>query len=185
MKIQSINQIGNKNLYVCQTAAGITAAVSYNTIIAASQDGITYLTSYNYSNTTAHHKTQAVRIFNDTEIITVTPDALYKIADGDKTAATEALQEHEIREVLLQELHNNDSTGKTLKHLQYLGVCKPEKVPESQDFKNGNRLTKYYYKVNFKYVPPVRFQKNSRGVLTDSSKGKYFRYKKQIVNIEE
>ncbi len=150
INISEITQYRNKNLYFSK-APGAAIAISYNTIIAASKEGITFITSGYYSNTTSHHKTDALRYFNNTDNIEVTPDTLYKIAAG--APILPIIQEEEFKRYLIKTI----KTGGIPNHIktpEYVQKIKHEK----KDFKNGNKKYWNYYKTNFKYVSNINFK---------------------------
>jgi len=187
IKIQTINQYKHKNAYIVNS----NLFLSYNTLIAASIDGVTYITSRTYSNTTSHHKTDALRYFNNQEVITVKPDTLYKLAAGYDPELLEVIQEeHQQRQDLLTALYNKDNTAKIITHLKYIRVIKARKEPETTPYKNGNSQTKYFYTANFQHQEPVYYEVNQKATphyITKGNKGKFKTYKYQynIVNIKE
>lgn len=149
------------------------AARSYNTIIGVytrtSSGQKVYLeTSGVYSQTTAaKHKPRAARLaeYNGYNIIKdIKPEILHDIYFYNKYNIDEILKESQQRRELLEELKNNQETGRQLLALSKAGVIKARKLPETKQYKNGNRLVKYYYKTNFKYCSNIYWEVNQKAI---------------------
>jgi len=180
MILESIQQVNNKNLYICKTTAGVTIAVSYNTVIAAKgPEGILFLTSYSYSNTTAHHKTEASRILGG-EVVEVTPEALYKIAAGDETTAARAIVEDGIKSQIIEAIQEDNRPE--LQDQRTKGNITPAKQPSKTTYKNGNSCTVYHYKTTFKYVDNIYYHRRTRQTSIKNKRGTYKTYKAVITS---
>lgn len=171
--IRKANGLYNIDYTACDilnaAAPGPAAARSYNTIIGVythdSSGSKVYLeTGASYSQTTASkHKPRAAAIasYNGFQIIPeIKPSVLFDLYHYNKIPVDEIIKEAEERRQLLQELHNNNDTGTTIKDLKVKGIIKAAKEPESTPYKNGNHLEKYHYKTDFKYVYNVYYEVN-------------------------
>ena len=180
-------QYKNKNASTARTTGGINIFISYSTIIAAEAPGVTIITSGYYSNTTAHHKTDARRYFNNNQEIEATPEALYKYVSGEVTAE-ELQREASQRQELITALKANKNTGGIIEKLKVKGIITTRKAPETKNYKNGNRLEKYFYKVEFKYLPAVYYELNSKAIKyqieTRTGTAKTNKYINNVVNLE-
>lgn len=162
IELTSRNQYKSKNASTARTAGGVNIFISYQTIIAAEAPGVTFITSGYYSNTTAHHKTDAARWFNNPEDIEVTPDTLYRYVSGEVTAE-EIQQEQQIKTQLLQYLEEDTNNKKAaynnLKIYDLLNLINSsETSSETIPYKNGNYKNIKNYKTNFKYVSNFHFK---------------------------
>lgn len=175
---------------------GTAAARSYNTIIGVytktSSGKKVYLkNAYSYSQTTAgkhHPRAAAIAEYNGYAVIQeVKPDVLHDLYCYNKYAVDEIIKEAETRNAILQELHNNDNNGTAIKAAKLNGTIKAYKNPESHQYKNGNNLTKYYYRTNFKYVSNVYYELNNKAIKTTvqtrTGTATYNKYVNTIVNI--
>lgn len=185
-------------------APGPAAARSYNTIIGVYTHDSTgckvYLeTGAAYSQTTASkHKPRAAAIasYNGFEIIPeIKPEILRQVYFYENIPVDEIIKESQQRRQLLQELRNNDTTGKTIKDLKVKGILKAAKKPESHQYKNGNHLDKYHYKTDFKYVYNIYYEVNQKstrytrpafnGPTGPRPEATGYKVKNTIVNIQE
>lgn len=184
------------------------AARSYNTIIGIfthdnSSNKIYLETAGVYSTTTAtKHKPRAARIadYNGYTIIEgIKPAIIEQVRDFYYCPLTEEdvdeiKKEAKQRQEILKALYSNNETAAAIKSGKYSGTIKARKAPAGHQFKNGNYLTKYFYKTNFKYLQNIYYEVNVRHVKT-KIKGyngpagpvpdrKTFKIKRNIVNIE-
>ena len=163
MQIESITRYKNKNAYYGRTAAGVEIFISYQTIIAASTAGVTFITSGYYSNTTAHHKTDARRYFNNPEIIEVTPAALYAIAAGDDDTRIQAIQEHKNLLLILEYINDESQHPAHLVNETYIKNTKfisEKRTP----YKNGNELITRTKRTTFKTIPNFNIVQRCRRI---------------------
>lgn len=152
MKLKEIKQYKNKNAYYGINEAGINIFVSYNTLIAVSVDNITFITDTYYSNTTAHHKTDAIRFYNNDTIIKVTSEALYQIAAENNNIKKQAILENKQKQILesfLKKLNKFDCVTEREIFINNTEFIKQE----TKNYKNGNKLKTRTYKTTFKTVP--------------------------------
>ena len=176
IRIRRANGLYNIDYTACDIIglnqdSSTAAARSYNTIIGVytrtSSGSRVYLeTGAAYSQTTASkHKPRAAAIasYNGFQIIPeIKPDVLREVYFYGKTPVDEIIKEAETRQQLLQELHNNDNNGPTIKDLKVKGIIKAAREPESHQYKNGNHLEKYFYQTKFKYVYNVQYELNQK-----------------------
>lgn len=153
-----------KNASTARTTGGVNIFISYQTIIAAEAPGVTFITSRNYSTTTAHHKTDARRWFNNSRVIEVTPEALYNYVDGSITAA-DIIKEQEKKDQLLELIKLNFNPRETAWRNDlpdYYSITQLLKELETGNdadkYKNGNSETRHYYRTRFKYVSNINFK---------------------------
>lgn len=158
-------QIGNKNLYIVGNVG-----VSYNTPIAADFKSleVTFITSSYYSNTTAHHKTELVRIFNNKEVIEVSQALLVDIINGE-VPAKEVLKDFQHFQTCKDIISGNVSGSKSF----ILSDNCHQISSENKYYKNGNykivtikELRSEYFTAKFKvvnhYFKQVSSCRNSR-----------------------
>lgn len=175
---------------------GTAAARSYNTIIGVytrdSTGNKVYLeTSGVYSTTTCgKHKPRAAAIatYNRYQIVPeVRPDILHDLYYYSKYSVDDIIKEFQEREAILEELKNNNYNGTAIKTAKLNGTIKAAREPETTQYKNGNNLTKYYYRTNFKYVSNVYYELNNKAIKTTvqtrTGTATTNKYKNQIVNI--
>lgn len=152
MKLKEIKQYKYKNAYYgTTTELNINVFYSYNTLIAVSIDNITFITDAYYSNTTAHHKTDAIRFYNNNTIIKVTQEALESIATGNHTRK-QAITEYKQKQILksfLKGLNKFDCVTEREAFINNTEFIKQE----TKNYKNGNKLKTRTYKTTFKTVP--------------------------------
>jgi hypothetical protein len=159
IKINNVNQYRHKNAYIVNG----NIFLSYNTIIAASYNGVTFITSGYYSNTTAHHKTDAVRYFNNPEVIEVTPETLYKIAAGNQETRKAAISEEKTKQNLIKFLSYNlerrPAAYNGLKIYDLSQLINQDQTGEyTRPYKNGNYKTITEHRTGFKYVSNFNYK---------------------------
>ena len=181
---------------------GPAAARSYNTIIGiytTDDDGRkVYLeTSGVYSTTTAaKHKPRAasLAIDNGFKVVTgIRPDVLHDLyfyaGENQALIIREILQEVETRRQLLGQLRNNINSSFLITDLLVSDKITSRRPPESKQYKNGNRLVKYYYQTNFKYIANIQYEVNQKSipytVQTRTGTARTNKYKYDVVTIRE
>ena len=205
IKLRKANGLINIDYTACDILfnekEGTAAARSYNTIIGVycqdkNNNKIYLETAGSYSQTTAtKHKPRAAALaaYNNYKIIeNVRPETLHNLyyyADYNLyLLVEEILKESQQRNAIIKELQNNDETGRQILAAKKAGTIKARKKPESKDYKNGNRQTKYYYVVKFKYLAPVYYELNQKAikriVRTRNGEAVTHDYLYNIVNIE-
>lgn len=174
-----------------------SAARSYNTIIGIYTDTINgekvYLeTSGVYSTTTAaKHKPRAAAIaaYNNYRIIPeVKPEILHDIYFYEKYSIEAILKEYQERQEISAAIETRNPDHYTILDARTKGQIKPAGLPKTTNYKNGNRLVKYYYKTNFQYFQNIYYQVNqkaTRRTINKGTKGNFITnsYKESIVNI--
>ena len=160
IELISINQYRNKKAYYGISTAGINVFLSYSTIIAANTAGVTFITSGYYSNTTAHHKTDAARLYGD-KVITARPETVQAIAAGNQAARLEAIQEHQDKETIKQYIKG---TGPAVEGLETLINNRVFISEEVTQYKNGNKLRVRTYKTTFKHLENFQVIERTRAI---------------------
>ena len=152
--IENAEQYKHKNAYygVVKNENGqINVFVSYNTIIAASYNGVTFLTSRSYSNTTAHHKTDAERFYNNAKTIIVDPSTLIELVENPSISA-DIITDYKKFIAIKAEIENGTAS---LYKLQKDGVLfnlnNKGRETESKKYKNGNYKEIYRYYLTTEY----------------------------------
>ena len=162
-----LKQIKSKQAYILNENIG----VSYNTPIAANVDGTTFITENYYSNTTAHHKTDIIRAFNNYNVIEVNQETIkdfyYFLTYGEYSSAQNLAAEIKKEEILKNEIITTIETGREqaifFKNKNIYSFIKKgyrNKTP----YKNGNFKEVQHFQTNFKYVSNIRFKETTRGI---------------------
>ena len=173
INVRRIEQYRHKNAYIVNG----NIFLSYETVIAASINGITFLTAATYSNTTAHHKTDAVRYFNNETVIIVTPTALYKIAEYDTETKAAAIQETTDAELLTSHVLQQSKYNAIAEHEAFINNTEFISS-EIKDYKNGNSLNIRIYRTTFKNIPNFYIKQKVRAIKKTLTKnGKKYRYR--------
>lgn len=151
-----IYQIGSKQAYIVGNVG-----VSYNTPIAASAAGVTFITSRYYSNTTAHHKSDFIRYFNNSQTVEVSQAALIDIINQDLDPAA-VIQEQDIKTGIINRINAGTWLYADKRAAKYLEVINQDR----KNFKNGNFQTIRTFKTSFKYVSNFRIKETSHAFRT-------------------
>lgn len=169
-----IKQIRSKQAYILNNNIG----VSYNTPIAANVDGVTFITENYYSNTTAHHKTDIKREFNNSQVIEVNQETIkdfyYFLTYGEYTSAQNLAAAVQEEAAIKQDLityvkeYNGNPKKAAWKNLK-VNAYKLHNddtfkliIDESTTYKNGNVLNVRKYRTNFNYVSNLTFKISHR-----------------------
>ena len=161
-----IERIKSKQAYIINDNIG----VSYNTPIAASVNGITFVTENYYSNTTAHHKSDVIRRFNNNRFIEVKQEVINNLytalTSSDYTAAAAiaaaAIQEEKEKDNLINYLKLNcNDRNAAYKGVNIYAARQQLKNPsyhKRKDFKNGNYKTTDSGYSNFQQVSDIYYR---------------------------
>ena len=180
-----------------QDDSSTAAARSYNTIIGVytrtgSGKKIYLETSGSYSTTTAtKHKPRAaaIAIYNNFQVIPeVKPEILHNLYFYNKYNVDEILKEYQERQKIAAAIETRNPDHPGIIDAQVKGLIKAAGLPTATNYKNGNRLVKYYYRTNFKYFSNIYYQVNQKATRRTINKGnrgnfQTNEYKESIVNI--
>ena len=162
--INNLRRIRTTNASTATTAAGVNIGISYSTIIAAEKNGVSFYTENYYSNTTAHHKSDILRIFNNAQNVEVTQTALTAIAAGD-IKPDQVLEELKIKKQLQKfiklNLDYNAAAWNNSIDIYFISnlINNLPAVEESKkEYKNGSTRTIKTKKTTFKYVSNFYFK---------------------------
>jgi len=154
----NIRQIRSKQAYIINNTIGI----SYITPQAISLKGITFITSNWYSITTAHHKTDIIRDFNNSETITINHNTLIDLINNyngynheqQENLINKILEEEKLKNYLIRELKTENSIPNHYKLNKIIERTSSNKTK----YNNGNYKTIQTYKTNFQHVDNITFK---------------------------
>ena len=149
-------RLGSKQAYIFNNNTG----VSYNTPIVYSTGGVSFYTSSWYSVTTAHHKSEFLRFFNNARSVEVNQAALIDLNQDLEPAAV--IKEDELKTGIINAVEEGTWIYKNKEAAPYLELVKESKT----QYKNGNFQEVRTYKTNFKYVSSLQVKQTQHAFRT-------------------